>query len=266
MSAAFELTKTTTAPRDRAARAWAQRARSRLRALAALGAGGRGAAATVDGASAHLQPGGILAARSGSGEADRAAEGRDVVAEVRAVERKEFDKVVAAYQNKVYNLIYRLINDEEEALDLTQDTFINAYRAFQRFRGDASIYTWLYRIAVNRTKNRLKQRSRQQAFEGTSLDAPVEAGAEGVEREVEDWSLAPERFLENEELGRQVDELVALLPSDFREVVVLRDYQQLSYREIADIVGISVKAVKSRLFRARSVLRHRLDRYLSAED
>jgi RNA polymerase sigma-70 factor (ECF subfamily) len=246
--------------------AWVTQIRQRLSKLRSVGAGQRRATGHGGLCLTQLLPASILAARPDAGAGDRALSRAEVETRVSAAERREFDKVVAAYQNKVYNLIYRLINDEEEALDLTQDTFINAYRAFHRFRGEASIYTWLYRIAVNRTKNRLKQRSRQQVVEGTSVDEPVAAGEDSIEREIEDWSLAPERRLENQELGRRVDELVAALPPDFREVVVLRDYQDLTYREIADIVGISVKAVKSRLFRARSVLREKLTRYLMAEE
>ena len=242
MSAAIDIKAPTGSDAGSSGQGWIAEVHQRLRRLRSAGttkAGGTGAESVC---LTQLLPAGLWAARS------------------------EFDKVVAAYQNKVYHLLYRLINDEQEALDLTQDTFINAYRALHRFRGEASVYTWLYRIAVNRTKNRLKQRSRQQAVEGASLDAPMESGDERFEREIEDWSLAPERHLENRELGSRVDELVAALPPDFREVVVLRDYQHLTYREIADIVGISVKAVKSRLFRARSALRGKLKRYLMADE
>jgi RNA polymerase sigma-70 factor (ECF subfamily) len=174
----------------------------------------------------------------------------------------EFRRLVAEYHGQVYNLIYRYIGDADEAADLTQDTFVCAYRAWARFRGESKVYTWLYRIAVNLTKNRLKQLRRRRMAEAVSLDDPITPGDESFEREVEDWSLSPEKALENQELGLFLATQVTRLPGDFREVVVLRDYQGLSYQEIAEVVGCSVKAVKSRLFRARSVLRDKLRRYL----
>ncbi len=177
----------------------------------------------------------------------------------------EFAAFVDAYQGKIYNVIYRLVDDPQEAEDLTQDTFVSAFRAYHRFRGDASLYTWLYRIAINRTKNRLKQMARQRTAEAGSLDAPLEVGEDGISREVEDWTTAPARVAENRELGAYVQRCVRSLPPDFRSVVVLRDYEGLSYREIAAVEGCSVKAVKSRLFRARSVLRERIRRYLRAD-
>lgn len=178
--------------------------------------------------------------------------------------QREFRALVAEYHVKVYNLIYRYIGDAQEAEDLTQDTFVCAYRAWATFRGDSAVFTWLYRIAINLSKNRLKQLRRRRSAEAVSLDEPVTEDGDGIEREVEDWSLSPERVLENKELGLFLAAQVTRLPSDFKEVVILRDYESLSYQEISDIVGCSVKAVKSRLFRARTILRDRLQRYLRA--
>jgi RNA polymerase sigma-70 factor (ECF subfamily) len=175
---------------------------------------------------------------------------------------REFRALVAEYHPKVYNLIYRYIGDAEEAEDLTQDTFVCAFRAWSHFRGDSAVFTWLYRIAINLSKNRLKQLRRKRSAEPLSLDEPVKTDHEGVEREIEDWSLSPERALANKELGLFLAAQVTRLPPDFKEVVILRDYEGLSYQEISDVVGCSVKAVKSRLFRARTILRDRLRRYL----
>lgn len=178
--------------------------------------------------------------------------------------QREFRALVAEYHVKVYNLIYRYIGDAHEAEDLTQDAFVCAYRAWSTFRGDSAVFTWLYRIAINLSKNRLKQLRRRRSAEAVSLDEPVTDDGDGIEREVEDWSLSPERALENKELGLFLAAQVTRLPPDFKEVVILRDYESLSYQEISDIVGCSVKAVKSRLFRARTILRDRLQRYLRA--
>jgi RNA polymerase sigma-70 factor (ECF subfamily) len=177
--------------------------------------------------------------------------------------RARFRAVVAEYHAKVYNLIYRYVGDAEEAADLTQDTFVCAFRAWPNFRGDSAVYTWLYRIAINLSKNRLKHLKRRRSAEVVSLDEPVAAEEETLDREVEDWSLSPERALESRELGLFLATQVGKLPPDFREAVILRDYQGLSYQEVAEIVGCSVKAVKSRLFRARTLLREKLRPYLS---
>jgi RNA polymerase sigma-70 factor (ECF subfamily) len=175
--------------------------------------------------------------------------------------QREFRALIAQYHAKVYNLVHRYLGDPDEAEDVTQDTFVCAYRAWAGFRGDSAVYTWLYRIAVNLSKNRLKHLRRRRAAETVSLDQPPESD-EGAEREIHDWSLSPEKALENRELGLFLAAQVTRLPPDFREVVILRDYQNLSYQEIAEVVGCSVKAVKSRLFRARTILRDKLRRYL----
>lgn len=173
-----------------------------------------------------------------------------------------FAQVVAENYERIFNVIYRLVNDDEEAADLTQDTFVAAYRAYGRFRHEASAYTWLYRIAVNLTKNRFEKQQRVDAREAFSLDAPMQLDSDEVVRQVEDWALSPDRVSENDELRTIVLNEVAALKYDYREVVVLRDLEGLRYREIAQVLGCSIEAVKSRLFRARSVLRERLEELL----
>lgn len=177
--------------------------------------------------------------------------------------RPEFADIITANYQRVYNVILRLIDDREEAADLTQDTFVNACRAYDNFRHESQVYTWLYRIAVNLTKNRLERRGRQRQIEGVSVDAPLElAEQEELFRQIEDFSAEPDRQVLNDELKTFLLEQVNRLRHDYKEVIVLRDYQGLSYEQIAEVLGCSVQAVKSRLFRARSVLRDRLSRYL----
>ncbi|MGC9317967.1 MAG: sigma-70 family RNA polymerase sigma factor [Armatimonadota bacterium] len=176
--------------------------------------------------------------------------------------RPPFTQVVAENYERIYNVIYRLVSDEEVAADLTQDTFVAAYRAYDRFRHEASAYTWLYRIAVNLTKNRFERQQRVETREAYSLDEPVQLDSDEVSRQVEDWALSPERVAENDQLREIVLSEVRALKYDYREVVVLRDLEGLRYKEIAQVLGCSVEAVKSRLFRARSVLRERLEELL----
>ena len=181
---------------------------------------------------------------------------------VDTAERPPFEEVVAENYERIYNVIYRLVTDEEEASDLTQDTFVAAHRAYDRFRHEASAYTWLYRIAVNLTKNRFERNQRVDSREAYSLDEPMRFDSDEVTRQVKDWTMAPDRIAENDQLRAIVLEEVRNLKFDYREVVVLRDLEGLSYKDIADVLGCSVEAIKSRLFRARSVLRERLEELL----
>jgi len=146
----------------------------------------------------------------------------------------DFAAIIQDNYQRVFNVIYRLIDDREEAADLTQDTFVNACRAYGNFRHESQVYTWLYRIAVNLTKNRLERRARQQALEGTSIDAPVDlAEAEELFRQVEDSRMEPDRLASNNELRQVLVTAVSRLRPDYKEAVVLRDYQGLTYEEIA---------------------------------
>lgn len=174
----------------------------------------------------------------------------------------EFSELLDRYYRKVFNVLLRLMGDYHEAADLTQDVFVQAYRALSTFRGEAKIYTWLYKIAVNRAKNRLKQLARQGSMESGSLDDPIDSD-EGLHREVPDELGLPDRALQQRELQAVVNHEIGKLPPDFRLVIILRDLEGLSYREMADVIGISLEAVKSRLFRARSHLRERLTPYIT---
>ncbi|MCC6442926.1 MAG: sigma-70 family RNA polymerase sigma factor [Armatimonadetes bacterium] len=176
--------------------------------------------------------------------------------------RLTFDELVAKYDRKIYNLIFRLVGDREEAADLTQETFVNAYRAFHRFRGEARVYTWLHQIAVNQCKNHFKLRARQRRHEAESLDAPVEEDGEALSREIPDWSHSPHQVVEQKELQAQIQKAIESLPEEYRVAVVLRDIQGLAYQEIATIMDLSLEAVKSRIFRGRETLRRKLGPYI----
>jgi len=175
----------------------------------------------------------------------------------------KFDDIIDLYEKRVFNLIYRLIGDYDEAADLTQDTFVAAYRAYGRFRNECSVYTWLCRIAVNLCKNRFRERDRRRTYEDTaSLDSADE-----------DWFVAvpasdeagPDKSLEQKELRERITEAVMSLPEDYRIVAVLRDLQGLSYQEIAEAAELSLDNVKVRLSRARGMLRRKLAPYFSNE-
>jgi len=173
-----------------------------------------------------------------------------------------FDALVVAYEKKVFNVIYRYLGDYEEAADLTQETFISAYKAFSRFRGDSQVYTWLYQIAINHCRNRLRQRSRVRTLKVESLDQPRDSDtAESLSRDIPDLSQAPHIALEEKELRERILAAVQSLPPEYREVVVLRELEGLSYNEIVEVTHLSLDNVKTRLSRARAMLRRKLEHY-----
>lgn len=175
-----------------------------------------------------------------------------------------FEQIVAKYEKKIYNLILRSINDREEAEDLTQETFLNAYKSFPTFRGECKIHTWLCQIALNQCKNRFRQRDRRRTVEGPSLDAPAPGGSEDSVRllEIADWDQSPQEVLIRNETYRYVLKAIESLPDEYRTVIILCDLQQRSYQEIAQITRLSLEAVKTRIHRGRLMLRRKVEAYL----
>ena len=181
--------------------------------------------------------------------------------------RHDFDALTSRYQRTIYNTVFRLIGDPEEASDLTQETFISAYRASAQFRGESRVSTWLYRIAVNHCKNRFKQRDRQKEHESFSLDDSF--GSPWSERETDasesrllaDWSQSPEGVLQQKELRAMIASAVDALPTDYKLVLVLREMNGLNYNEIVEATGLTMETVKTRLSRARGMIRRRIEPY-----
>lgn len=170
-----------------------------------------------------------------------------------------FERLVEERSGDVYALLYRLTNDAEEARDLTQETFLNAFRHVGRFRGDADLKTWLFRIAVNQARNRWRWWRRRRKDVTVSLDEPDRTRQEPLSLRLQD-TRGPnpeEDALENE---REVAIRGALktLSSAYREVVILRDLEGMAYDEIAAALEISIGTVKSRLARGRLELRKKL--------
>lgn len=177
----------------------------------------------------------------------------------------DFDALVAKYEKKIFNVIYRFIGDYEEATDLTQETFLSAFKHYDRFRGEAKVFTWLYQIARNLCINRIRQRDRQRALRVELLDQPRDGEDDDhPAREVADWTDSPHTVLEEKELHQRILAAVQSLPPDYREVVVLREFQNLSYNEIVTATGLSLENVKTRLSRARAMLRRKLEPYYKA--
>ncbi len=172
---------------------------------------------------------------------------------------ESFDALVVAYEKRIYNVAYRILGDADDAADVTQEAFISAYRSFDRFRGDAQVYTWLYQIVVNHCRNKLKHRGRHRAVLAGSLDEPRDGDeGEGAPREIADLTHAPHTVLEEKEMRDRILAAVESLPPDYREVVVLREMQGMAYNDIAAATGLSLDNVKTRLSRARAMLRRKL--------
>lgn len=181
-----------------------------------------------------------------------------------AANKPSFEEVVERYYDNIFNLAMRLFgSDREEALDLTQEVFIHAYQAYDHFRGESQVFTWLYRITVNLWKNRIKQLQREREHRWEILPDELDEEEEDAEPfEWEDTRLSPERLLEQKELAEAIQKAIDELPEEQRIALVLCDLEGLSYKEIAQVLGCSVEAVKSRLFRARSTLRKKLRPFL----
>ena len=180
---------------------------------------------------------------------------------------QDFDALTERYQKPLFNFIYQYVGDYEEADDLTQETFVSAYKARDTFRGESKVNTWLYRIAQNHCKNRLKQRGRQREMEGPSLDAGIAGedsdGGLGGTRDIADWSASPSRVLEQKELGALINRAVESLAPEYKVVLLLREMEGLAYTEIAQVTGLTMEAVKTRLNRARAMVRQKVEPYLS---
>jgi RNA polymerase sigma-70 factor (ECF subfamily) len=161
---------------------------------------------------------------------------------------------VERWQDRIYGAVYRMVRDAETARDLAQETFVKAYVKLESFEGGSAFGTWLYAIAVNQVRGEMRKRSAQKRHDPASLDALREAADVDPPDPSEG---AAERASMNEECVRLRAELERLDP-DHREVVVLREFQDLAYEEIAEIVGVPVGTVRSRLSRARAELRARL--------
>lgn len=170
-----------------------------------------------------------------------------LVKRVQRGDRRAFDMLVLRYQHKIFGLVSRYIKDADEVPDVVQEAFIKAYRAIGGFRGDSAFYTWLYRIAINTAKNHLVARSRRPP--GSDVDAE---DAEHYEGGAALRDLAnPENRLATEQLKQVIDAAIRDLPEDLRSAVTLREFEGLSYEDIATIMDCPVGTVRSRIFRAR---------------
>ncbi len=182
---------------------------------------------------------------------------------LRAGDPTAFRQLVELNSANVYNVALRILGDEQEAEDVLQETFMSAFRAVDAFEGRSKLSTWLYRIAHNASLMRLRKRKQMTTF---SLDRPQVEDDESnlpASHHLVDWSTLPDDQLLSAEARQEMDRAIAELPETLRSAFVLRDIQGLSGAETAEVLGVSVQAVKTRLHRARLRLRDRLSDYFS---
>ncbi len=175
---------------------------------------------------------------------------QQLVAKVQKGDSRAFDMLVLKYQHKIMGLISRYVHDADEVQDVAQEAFIKAYRALPKFRGDSAFYTWLYRIAINTAKNHLVSRSRRPPGSDIEVEDAEYFDAGGALRTIE----TPEAALFGDELKAVVENAISELPDDLRTAVTLREFDGLSYEDIADIMDCPVGTVRSRIFRAREAI------------
>ena len=181
---------------------------------------------------------------------------REFVARLVARDESAFNELVVTYERRVFALVFRMLNRRDEAEDLAQEVFVQVFKAIDSFRGESKLSTWIYRIAVNLCKNRLKYLARRHLRDQADADGMGErnafTSAKGV---IVGETTRPDEVLEGNQLEAVVQRSIEKVDPDFRAVMVLRDVEELSYEEIGAITGLAEGTVKSRIHRGRAQLR-----------
>lgn len=173
-----------------------------------------------------------------------------LVERVQRGDKHAFDLLVLKYQHKIVGLVSRYMRDQDEVLDVTQEAFVKAYRALPGFRGDSQFYTWLYRIAINTAKNHLVSRSRRPPDTDIDVDDGEFQESSAVLKDIEN----PENLESTRQLEEVVYKAIDDLPEELKVAVTLREFEGLSYEEIAEVMECPVGTVRSRIFRAREAI------------
>jgi RNA polymerase sigma-70 factor (ECF subfamily) len=181
-----------------------------------------------------------------------------LVDRVRGGDVEAYDTLVRKYERQIFRIAQHITQNREDAEDVMQDAFLKAYEKIDQFQGNSKFYTWLVRIAVNESLMRLRKR---RTGKMVSIDEDIETDGGSVPRDLADWAPDPEQNYNQAELAGILRKTIQGLPPGFRIVFVLRDVEGLSTQETAEMLDLSIPAVKSRLLRARLQLRERLSRY-----
>jgi RNA polymerase sigma-70 factor (ECF subfamily) len=187
---------------------------------------------------------------------------RLLIARLKEREEQAFSDVFRLYGDKVFSLIYRMIGSRQEAEDVTQEVFISVFKTVDGFRGESKFSTWLLRIAANHCKNRIKYLARRPT-EGVDMDdtgqqpAPAASPGPSLQAHID----GPDVLMEAAEMDRIMQRAIEALPEEHRLLVILRDVEEMSYEEIAEITTLPEGTIKSRLHRARMAIKEELDKH-----
>jgi RNA polymerase sigma-70 factor, ECF subfamily len=188
-----------------------------------------------------------------------------IVAELKAGSETAYAWLIGEFQQPVYGLVYRIVNDPADAADTTQEVFLKVFRGMKHFHGESSLKTWIYRIALHEAANRRRWWFRHKGKE-TSIEPPETESPGGGEHEVQmaltDHTDSPFESVAHREVQARVEEELSKVPEPYRTTLILRDLEEMSYDEIAEVLEISLGTVKSRLTRGRAALRQRLASYV----
>lgn len=195
----------------------------------------------------------------------RSQEEAAIVAELKAGSEAAYAWLIGEFQQPVYGLVYRVVNDPADAADTTQEVFLKIFRGIKHFHGESSLKTWIYRIALHEAANRRRWWFRHKAKE-TSIE-PNESEGPGIgehqmQMALTDHTDSPFDTVAHHEVQARVEEELSKVPEPYRTTLILRDLEEMSYEEIAEVLEISLGTVKSRLTRGRQALRHRLAAYV----
>jgi RNA polymerase sigma-70 factor (ECF subfamily) len=191
------------------------------------------------------------------------AEEASIIAELKSGSEEAYEWLIAHYHQPVYGLVYRILSDPADAADTTQEVFLKVFRGIRRFHGEASLKTWIYRIAIHEASNQRRWWFRHKRRE-TTMEANIgedEGRGFALKETLVDGGESPFESAAHEEIRSKVEQELALVSDPYRTTVVLRDIEGLSYEEIAEILQVSLGTVKSRLMRGRFALKKRLEAY-----
>ena len=188
-----------------------------------------------------------------------------IVAELKAGSEEAYVWLIGEFHQPIYSLVYRILTDPADAADTTQEVFLKVFRGMKHFHGQSSLKTWIYRIAVHEASNRRRWWFRHKARE-TSMEPLENTGAQGsglaMQEALVDEAESPFESAAHEEVRARVEEELRMIPEPYRSTVILRDLEEMSYEEIAEVLDVSLGTVKSRLTRGREALRKRLTEYI----
>lgn len=191
---------------------------------------------------------------------DRELSDNELIESAKKGDESAFSEIISRHRHPLTNYLYRMLGDYEESVDLAQESFVRVYFALERYTSDHAFSTYIYRIATNLAISELRKRKRRRVLSMTGLFDFGEGEAKDLEPE--DGAPDPSQRVLGDERSRAIERAIASLPEKYRAPVVLRDVEELSYEEIADVLGLGLGTTKSRISRGRALLRERLEKYI----